>query len=87
MIERDLTDEDLGAKMGTSRTTVWRWRTEQNRLNPEKIKALATALGCEPEQLWRPPGRPSLDAIARGASDEVLRKAADVVTIIVRSGG
>ena len=83
MEERGLTDEILGETMGKSRTTVWRWRTEQNRLNPKKIFALAKAIGCEPEDFWRPPGRPSLDALVKDATDQTVENAAEVLTIFL----
>ncbi len=86
MRERDLTDEALGLRMGKSRVTVWRWRSEQHRLNPGKIAAIAEALDLAPSELWRPPGRPSLDALVQDEGDEVVRKAADVVRIIVKTG-
>jgi hypothetical protein len=63
--ERGLNDEKVGNRIGVDRATVFRWRKEQHRLNPEKIAALADALDLEPQELWRPPQRPSLDALVR----------------------
>lgn len=81
-----LTDESLGLKMDKSRVTVWRWRTEQKRLNPDKIAAIAGALGLSSVDLWRPPWRPSLDAIVQDAPDEIVQKAADIVRIVLKTG-
>jgi transcriptional regulator with XRE-family HTH domain len=81
-----LTDEKLAERLETNRTTVWRWRSEQKRLNPEKIAAIAQAIGIEPELLWRLPSRPSLDAIVKDASDDMVQKAADVVKILIKTG-
>lgn len=86
MKELGLTDEKLAERMETSRVTVWRWRTEQHRLNPKKIAALALAMDLAPEAFWRLPGRPSLDAIVRDSPDDVVKKAADVVAIIAKTG-
>lgn len=86
MAERGLNDESLGNRMGKSRVTVWRWRTEQHRLNPQKIAELAHALGLEPEGLWRPPSRPSVDAALKGASDEMVKKAVEVIAIMMKTG-
>ena len=86
MKELGLTDEKLGLRMDKSRTTIWRWRTEQHRLNPEKIADIATAMGLEPDQLWRTPSRPSLDALVKNASDDMVKKAADVVNILLKTG-
>jgi transcriptional regulator with XRE-family HTH domain len=67
----NLSVEDVGARMGVSRTTFWRWETEQDRLNPSKISKIAKALGIKLEQLWRPPvSRPSLDDLAEDMSKE-----------------
>jgi transcriptional regulator with XRE-family HTH domain len=68
----NLSVEDVGARMGVSRTTFWRWETEQDRLSPSKISKIAKALGIEPEQLWRPPAsRPSsLDDLAEDVPKE-----------------
>ncbi len=86
MKELGLNDEIVAERMGTSRVTVWRWRTQQNRLNPQKIAALAFALGREPEDLWRLPSRPSVDALLKGLPDDVAQKAVDVVSILVKTG-
>lgn len=80
---RGLNDEKVAGKIGVHRETVWRWRQEQNRLNPDKISDLAVALDCEPEELWRPPGRPSLDSIVKDAPAELQATAADIVRRLV----
>lgn len=69
MNKRELSDEDLGEIMGVARQTVYRWRTEEHRLSPPKIAAIAEALGLEPIDLLRPPDRRSIDAITKDASD------------------
>lgn len=74
---------EIGKRLNVSRTTVWRWVKEQHRLTPDKIAALAYGLDCEPEDLWRLPSRPSLDAIAKDAPDRMLKMAADLVRRIV----
>jgi transcriptional regulator with XRE-family HTH domain len=80
---RGLSDERLAQRLEVGRETVWRWRVEQHRLNPEKIAALASALDIEPEELWRLPSRPSLDAIIKDAPDELQATAADIVRRLV----
>lgn len=84
MADLKLSDEILGQRMGKSRTTIWRWRTEQNRLNPKKIAALASAMGCRPEDFWRHPSRPSLDAILNREPDEVVRRAAELIRVMLK---
>jgi len=73
-----LSVEELGARLEVSRTTMWRWEKEQWRLNPEKIAAIAYALGIEPEQLWRLPERPSIDAMLDEAPQHVHEAVADL---------
>lgn len=89
MENRGLSDEQLGLRMGVARATVWRWRSEQHRLNPEKIEALARALDLEPQDLWRPPsepilpGRPSLDEMIKDAPEDLQNTATDIVRRLV----
>jgi transcriptional regulator with XRE-family HTH domain len=83
MEHRGLSDERLANRLGVARETVYRWRTEQHRLNPEKIAQLASALDCEPQDLYRLPSRPSLDAMVAGAPDELQAMVADVVRRMV----
>lgn len=78
---RGLNDEQVANRIDppVDRATVFRWRKEQHRLNPEKIGKLADALDIDSAELYRPPSRPSLDAIIRDAPDDVQSMAADIV--------
>ena len=82
----DVTDERVSNRIGVARETVTRWRGQQHRLNPQKIAALASALNLEPIQLWSPPTRPSVDAMLSGATDDIRQRAAEMVSILVRTG-
>ncbi len=88
--ERGLSQEQLGARIvledgegtlsrGVGKNTISRWEIDQKRLNPYKIAAIAEALDLELEDLYRPPSRPSLDAIVKNESDETLSIAIDIV--------
>lgn len=79
--ERGLNDEQVASRLDppVDRATVFRWRKEQHRLNPEKIGKLAHALDLEPEELYRPPGKPSLDAIIKDADADVQSMAVDII--------
>lgn len=77
--ERGVNDEKVGNRVGVDRATVHRWRKEQHRLNPGKIAVLAQALDLEPEDLFRPPERRSLDALVKDAPDDVVNMAFDIV--------
>lgn len=86
---RGLSDEKIGVLLGKDRTTIFKWRTQQSRLDPEKIADLADVLDCQPAELWRPPpstSRPSVDAMLKDAPDELVQKAADVAAILLKTG-
>lgn len=73
-----LEDSDGSEKMGVAGNTVWRWENEQWRLDNIKISAIAHALNLEnPEDLQRPPGRKSIDAMLASESDEMVKSVAD----------
>jgi transcriptional regulator with XRE-family HTH domain len=87
--DRGLNDEKVAARIGVDRTTVWKWRKNQSRLDPDRIAALAEALNCKPKQLWGlppDPGRPSIDALLEDAPDDVVRKAFEMISILHRAG-
>lgn len=86
MAHRGLGDEQVAGRLDVARETVTRYRGQQHRLNPDKIAAIAHALDCEPEELWRPPGRPSLDAMVKDATDDLRATAADIVKRLVGRG-
>ena len=86
MAKRDVRDEAVANRIGVARETVTRWRRQHHRLNPEKIAALASALDLEPIQLWSPPSRPSVDALLKGASDEMVQKVVEMAAILRRAG-
>lgn len=71
MAHRGLSDDKLANRLEVARETVTRWRGQQHRLNPDKIAALASALDCEPMELWRPPDKRSIDAIVADAPDNI----------------
>jgi DNA-binding XRE family transcriptional regulator len=75
--------DQMAGRIGIERESVYRWEREQNRLNPEKQTAYAEALGIEPEDLWRYPTKPSLDALLRGKDAATIDMAADIVRRLV----
>ena len=87
---RSVSDEQLAACLGVARETVTRYRNEQRRLNPEKIAAIAAVLDIEPEKLWQPPppnDRPSLDALVAKLPTDEVRKLADTLGYLLKTGG
>ena len=86
MAYRGLSDEKLANRLEVARETVTRWRGQQHRLNPDKIAAIASALDCEPEELWHPPSRPSLDALVKDRPDLEVAQAAAMLKLWVGRG-
>jgi transcriptional regulator with XRE-family HTH domain len=70
MDAHELSDTKLAGRIGVARETIYRWRTEQHRLDPGKMGAIADALGIEPDDLWYPPTkRTNLNALAQNLDD------------------
>jgi transcriptional regulator with XRE-family HTH domain len=88
MKERGLSDERLAGRLGVDRVTITRYRTQQHRLNPDKIAAIAMALDVPPESLWRPPAanRPSIDVLLKDAPDEAVKQLARVAEVLLKTG-
>lgn len=80
---RGLSDERAAGRLGVSRETVWKWRTQQDRLTPSKMAALASVLDIEPEELYRLPDRPSLDAMVKDQPEDIQNMAADIVRRLI----
>src|SRR4029077_12835682 len=84
---KGMSAEDMGRKLGIERESVYRLEREAfTRLNPEKQVAYAKALNIAPQDLWRPPGHPSLDGMVADSSAEVQAMAADIVRRLVNKG-
>jgi DNA-binding XRE family transcriptional regulator len=84
---KGMSAEAMAAKLGIERESVYRLEREAyTRLNPEKQFAYARVLNIEPEDLWRAPGSPSLDAMVAGSPPEIKALAADIVRRLVNKG-
>lgn len=82
---KGLSAEVMGAKLGIERESVYRLEREAaTRCNPKKLFAYARALGVEPEDLWHPPGAPSLDGMLAASDDATRRLAADIISRILK---
>lgn len=78
--------EVMAGRLNIDRVSVHRWEREPQRMTPGKQEAYAHALGLEPEDLWRPPGTPSVDSLLARAPDELRQKAAEMVAILLKTG-
>ena len=82
--KRGLTQEQLAARIGTTKGQISNWENNKRGLNFQIIGALAEALDIEPGDLFRDPDRPSADQLLRGASPAVLRQAIELVEVLIR---
>ena len=73
----------MAEKLGIERESVHRLEREPWRVDSDRQLQWAVALGIEPEDLWRPPGTPSIDAMVQSEPAELREKAADIVRRLI----
>lgn len=61
--EAGLTLADIAATLGVSKPTVWAWEKGKARPLPERLDAIAAALGVAPELLAAAPAPREIDAV------------------------
>jgi transcriptional regulator with XRE-family HTH domain len=61
--EAGLTLADVAAALGVSKPTVWAWEKGKARPLPERLDAIATALGVEPELLAATTGSREIEGV------------------------
>lgn len=83
---KGMSAETMGGRLGLERESVHRLERHPERASAEKQAAYAHALNIEPEDLWHPPGTPSLDGMVKAAPDELRTMAADIVRRLVAKG-
>jgi DNA-binding XRE family transcriptional regulator len=83
---KEVSATTMAGRLGIERESVYRLERNPYTMDFHKQIAYAEALGIEPEDLWRPPGTPSLDGLVAEAPDELRRKAAEMITILLRTG-
>lgn len=82
--KKELTQEQLGARLGTSHVTISRWETGKRRPDLNAQAACAEALGIELQDLWRHPKQPSADELLRDQPAEVVDQAIRLIQAIRR---
>lgn len=80
--EANLTQKQLGERLGVSDVTVSRWETGERRPDLNAQAAVAEALGIELADLYRHPDTPSADALLRGQPAEVVEQAIRIIKAI-----
>jgi transcriptional regulator with XRE-family HTH domain len=81
-----LTQEQLAGRLDVSGVTVHRWETSQVFMNTNVLAAVAEALDIEFLDIFRPPERPSADALLADQSPEVHRQAMEIIKTIRKTG-
>lgn len=61
--EAGLTLADVAAALGVSKPTVWAWEKGKARPLPERLDAIAAALGVDPELLSTAPGTREIEGV------------------------
>jgi transcriptional regulator with XRE-family HTH domain len=81
---KELTQEQLAARLGTTHVTISRMETGAREWNAGYLSAMAEALGIEPQDLFHHPSRPTLDELLRDASEEDRNRALEVVKTLTK---
>jgi len=82
--DKQLTQQQLADRLGTSDVTISRWETGKRRPNLDAQEAIAEALGIEAVDLRRHPSQQSADALLRGQPTEVIEQAMRLIQAIRR---
>lgn len=77
--KKELTQEQLAERIGTTHVTVSRMETGSRQWNSGYLAALAHALGIEPQDLFHHPDKPTIDELLRHASPDERVRAVEVV--------
>jgi len=81
---KGLDAEQMAGRVGIERESYYRWERQPHRLNADKMALVAHALGIEPGDLWKPPGRPSLDALVGDADQATRETVFDIVRRLIQ---
>lgn len=83
---RDLSQERLAERLGTTTATVSRMENYKTQYNAGYLQAMAEALDCEPRDLFYPPERPSVDKLLDSASPEMKTKVYSLIEELLKAG-
>ena len=74
-IYRNLTQEQLANRIGTTKSSISRWENNARDITVGALGAIAEALNCTLDDLSRHPTQPSADALMRDMDDATRRQA------------
>lgn len=76
---RGLTAEQLAGRLDTSKSVVSKLATGKQRYNQDWLEAIAYALDCEVQQLYRPPNAPTANELLSMMTPEARETAMNVL--------
>lgn len=82
--DREISPEQMAGRLGIERESVHRIERNPHKVKFERQVQWAHALGIEPEELWLPPGIPSVDGLMAKVPEEQRDLARDMAADIVR---
>lgn len=82
---KELTQEQVANRIGTSDVTISRWETGMRRPDLDAQAAFAETLGIELADLYRHPDQPSADELLRGQPPEIIDQAMKLIRAIRRA--
>lgn len=76
----DISPETMASRLGIARESYYRILRETHRINTERLEQLAEAMGhhMTPQDFYRPPERPSIDALLENADDDTRETVFDL---------
>jgi transcriptional regulator with XRE-family HTH domain len=72
---RKMSQEQLASRIGSTKSSISRWETNDRDITLGALGAIAEALNCDVLDLFRDPARPSADAFLRNMDDSTRRQA------------
>jgi transcriptional regulator with XRE-family HTH domain len=81
--DKKVSAPDMAGRLGIERESVYRIERKRKGVSSARLAQWAEALDMAVEDLWRPPGRPSLDAMVEGTPEEIQDMAVDIVRRLV----
>lgn len=74
-IHRKMSQEQLANRIGSTKSSISRWETNERDITLGALGAIAEALNCDAPDLFRDPAQPSADALMRNMDDTTRRQA------------
>lgn len=81
----ELSPDTMADRLKMARESYYRLIREPRRIDTERLQQLAEAMGhdMKPQDFYRPPTRPSLDAMLESVPDALRDTAVDIVRRLV----